>query len=51
MSAQAPIINEFNLGPISCHSFNQDRTGKNGLFMLHLEQYAFRLAEHDLNDI
>ncbi|CAO3574450.1 unnamed protein product [Mortierella alpina] len=26
MSAQAPIINEFNLGPISCHSFNQDRT-------------------------
>ncbi|KAI1305602.1 hypothetical protein EDD11_004893 [Mortierella claussenii] len=26
MSTEAPIINDFGLGPISCHAFNQDRT-------------------------
>ncbi|KAF9321584.1 hypothetical protein BG003_000899 [Podila horticola] len=55
--SDAPIVNEFNLGPISCHAFNQDRTELAVCFntnVVHIFRKAgtawnqvWTLAEHD----
>ncbi|KAF9419529.1 hypothetical protein BGZ94_009391 [Podila epigama] len=41
MSSGSPIVNEFNLGPISCHAFNQDRTELAVCFNTNVDRNAY----------